>query len=132
MLIDRRRQPAYQLGGDGHEGTQGKAHPDDLHGPAIAIDLRQQVVDDVRNREDDDSAGKLQRELSHLPETGDKEVGGYQAHTEGDSQPDESDGQPLLSGFVVFRHFLLVFRVVPSTLAAGLSRYSAAKIRQNL
>ena len=51
--IDGSRKDTYQTGSQSHERTHGKAHPDNLHGLAVTVNLGQQVIDYVRDREND-------------------------------------------------------------------------------
>ena len=104
-VLQRRGQPAHQLGHDGHESAEQECQPDHEAGLSVAVHLGQAVIQDIGYREQQHGAGELQVQPGHLPEARYKKVGGDQA----DDQRCRHHQEP---GAEFSRHFLLVFYVV--------------------
>ena len=69
------------------EQAHNEAHYDDFHGGFIAVYFCQAVVYDIRDREDQNGSGELQRQGTDLPGTGYEKVGCYEAYAENDCEP---------------------------------------------
>jgi hypothetical protein len=89
------------LDGEDRQEVAGKARPDDPSGPAVAVDLRQNVAEDVRQGKDDDR--RRQDEGTRLDQLDGNQVGDDQGGDEEGRDGRQPAGSP---GYGFIHHSL--------------------------